>query len=398
MYRYFLGAALLLSAAARAQTAPTAAVLTQADKLTTAQQYEAAYALLDKADPQNQQPDVVLAKEKLLLNYYLVSLNYQGFGLKNLEPGETVAQLRGQEGNYSMHLLDIPKELKRLQQKYPQNFALSKGLGDYYYQVQQCHCGERDKTDDQLRALVLRYYGQAHAHGAGDFMSYYAVGYALLVQKKPELSLAPFEKSIALNADYPTSHYNLAFAQLQLGRWGDATPHAQAAYRLYSDPELKADAARMLGHLYLQQKQPTEAKTALQQSLDLQPRNYASLRQLLELAVTERASTAPELAARLYLLDPADEQMFIDIMDIYQAANQWAEAEAVFRSQLPTAPKAPAAQGLLHFYLAILNMQLQRPREARPHFLAAQTQLRKISKPDNPLFELIEKGLKETHP
>ncbi|TYZ11415.1 tetratricopeptide repeat protein [Hymenobacter lutimineralis] len=398
MYRYFLGAALLLSAAARAQTAPTASVLTQADKLTTAQQYEAAYALLDKADPQNQQPDVVLAKEKLLLSYYLISVNYKSFGLKNLQPGETVAQLRGQKGPYSMHLLDIPKELKRLQQKSPQNYALSKGLGDYYYQAQQCHCGERDKTDAQLLALVLRYYGSAHAHGVGDFMSYYAVGYALLMQKKPEPSLAAFEQSIALNAEYPTSHYNLAFAQAQLGRWADATPHAQAAYRLYPDPELKADAARLLGHLYLQQKQPAEAKVALQQSLDLQPRSYASLLQLLQLAVAERSPTAPELATRLYQLDPADDQMFVDIMDTFQAANQWTEAEAVFRSQLPTAPKTPAAQGLLHFYLAILNMQLQRPKEARPHFLTAQTQLRKVAKPDNPMFELIEKGLKETRP
>ncbi|UOQ98933.1 tetratricopeptide repeat protein [Hymenobacter sp. 5317J-9] len=389
---------MLLAARQGFSQAAAPAALAQAAKLEAEKKYESAYQVLDKADPKNQQPAVVLQKEKLLLSYYLIALNFQGFGLKDLAAGETVERLRGKEGNYSMHLLDIPQTLTRLQKQFPQDYRLSQGLGDYYYRATLCHCGEQDKTEAQLLDLVIEHYGRAHAHQLGDFMTYYAVGYGHLAQGRAQPSVAPFEKSIALNPQYPDAPYNLAYALLQLKKPAEAIPYAQTSLRLYTDPALKADAARMLGELYQQQQQPAEAKKALLQSLDLQPQHYATVRSLLELAVTTHAADATAWATRLYRLNPADDQMFSDIMDIYQAQNQWAEAEAFFSSQLPAAPKTPAAQGLLHMYLAILNMQLKRPQVARPHFLAAQTQLKKVAKPDNPLFQMIEKGLAESKP
>lgn len=396
---YTLLAGLLLTAQlATGQTTPSNPLVQQAEKLVQEKKYESAYKLLDKADPKNLQPEVLLAKERVVLENYLMSMNHRMFALKDLQPSETVQQLRGKAGNYSMYSLDIPLELNRLSKKYPTNYALAKGLGDYYYATQQCHCGERDKSDAQLLGLVLRYYTDAHAHGLGDYMSYYAVGYAQVVQKHAAESLPAFQKSIELDPKYPTSHYNLAYALMELDRPAEAIPEARAAYELYTIPALKADAARMLGYLYAVQKQPEEAQKAYQQSLALQPQNYHTLKGLLGLAVAARQANAPELAAQLYRLNPADDQMFSDIMDIYQASNQWAEAEAFFRGQLPSAPKEPTAQGQLHFYLAILNMQLQRPKEARPHFLEAKKQLTKVVDPKNQLFALIEKGLAETKP
>ncbi|MDO7850614.1 hypothetical protein [Hymenobacter convexus] len=391
-------ALVLLAQPALSQAVTPAAALAQAAKLEAEKKYESAYQILDKADPKNQQPEVVLQKEKLLLRYYLIAINFQAFGLKDLAPGETVERLRGKEGQYSTHLLDIPKTLTQLQKRFPQDYRLSQGLGDYYYRAVLCHCGEQDKTEAQLLDLVIAHYSQAHAHQLGDFMTYYAVGYAHLAQGRAQPSVAPFEKSIALNAQYPDSPYNLAYALMLLKEPARAIPYAQTSLRLYTDPEMKADAARLLGTLYQRTQRPAEAKKALLQSLDLQPQHYATLRNLLELAVSTHAPDAPTWAARLYQLNPADDQMFSDIMDIYQAQNQWAEAEAFFSSQLPTAPAKPSAQGLLHFYVAILNMQLRRPQLARPHFLAAQRELKKVAKPDNPMFQLIDKGLAESKP
>ncbi|RZK94646.1 MAG: hypothetical protein EOO62_30560, partial [Hymenobacter sp.] len=64
------------------------AALAQAAKLEATKQYEAAYQVLNKADPKDQQPVVFLQKEKILLDYYLITLSFQGFGLKNLGPKE----------------------------------------------------------------------------------------------------------------------------------------------------------------------------------------------------------------------------------------------------------------------------------------------------------------------
>ena len=381
-----------------AQT-PTASVLTRAAQLTKEKKYESAFEVLDKADPKNQQPELLLAKEKLVLENYLMSMGHQAFGLRDLTPGETVEKLRGQEGDYSMHMLNLPLELGRLQRKYPTNYALSKGLGDYWYAVLSCGCGEQDKPEEQKQDLVLRYYNAAHAHGLGDYTSYFGVGYVQLLRDQFAPATASFEKSVALKADYPNSHYNLAYALWLQKKPAEGIPHAKVAYDLYVDePRRRADAARMLGMLQEQQQKPTEAKAAYQQSLALNPQDTPSMLGMLRLAVATHAPEATTWATKLYQLNPADDQMFSDIMDIYQKYNQWAEAEAFFSSQLATAPKEAVPQGLLHFYVAILNMQLKRPQQARPHFQEAKKQLTTVMKPDNPAMQLIEKGLAESKP
>ncbi|MDU0369964.1 tetratricopeptide repeat protein [Hymenobacter endophyticus] len=379
-----------------AQT-PTATALARAAQLTKEKKYESAFEVLDKADPKNLQPEILLAKEKLVLENYLMSMGHQAFGLRDLAPGETVEKLRGKEGNYSMHMLNLPLELNRLQRKYPTNYALSKGLGDYWYAVLSCGCGEQDKPEEQKQDLVLRYYNAAHAHGLGDYTSYFGVGYVQLLRDQFAPATVAFTKSVALKADYPNSHYNLAYALWLQKKSAEGVAHAKAAYDLYAEePRRRADAARMLGMLQEQQQKPVEAKAAYQQSLALNPQDTPAMLGMLRLAVAAHSPEASSWAAKLYQLNPADDQMFSDIMDIYQNNNQWAEAEAFFSSQLPTAPKEAAPQGLLHFYVAILNMQLKRPQQARPHFLEARKQLATVMKPDNPAMQLIEKGLAES--
>ncbi|RSK37557.1 tetratricopeptide repeat protein [Hymenobacter metallilatus] len=397
MRLYLLPLALGLASHTAVAQASTATTLTRAAQLVKEQKYESAFDVLDKADPKNQQPELLLAKEKLVLDYYLISMGHQGFGLRDLAPGETVEQLRGKEGSYAMHLLNLPLELGRLQRKFPTNYALSKGLGDYWYAVLSCGCGEKDKPEELKQDLVLRYYNAAHAHNIGDYTSYFGVGYVQLLRDQVVPATVAFEKSVALKADYPNSHYNLSYALWLQKKPAEGIPHAKAAYDLYAaEPRRRADAARMLGMLYEQQQKPTEAKAAYQQSLALNPEDYPSLRGLLGLAVAAHSPEATAWATRLYQLNPADDQMFSDIMDIYQSHNQWAEAEAFFSSRLPTVPKEAVPRGLLHFYVAILNMQLKRPQQARPHFLEAKKQLATVMKPDNPALQLIEKGLAES--
>ncbi|RSK48067.1 hypothetical protein EI291_13345 [Hymenobacter rigui] len=374
-------------------------VLAQAAQLTQEKKYESAFTVLDKADPKNLQPEVLLAKEKLVLDYYLISMGHQGFGLRDLAPGETVEKLRGREGNYSMHLLNLPLELNRLQRKYPTNYALSKGLGDYWYAVLACGCGEQDKPEQQKQDLVLRYYNAAHAHGLGDYTSYFGLGYVQLLRDQVVPATVAFEKSVALKADYPNSHYNLSYALWLQKKSAEGIPHAKAAYNLYVDePRRRADAARMLGMLQEQQQKPAESKAAYQQSLALNPQDTPSMLGMLRLAVAAHSPEAPGWAAKLYQLNPADDQMFNDIMDIYQNNNQWAEAEAFFSSQLPTASKEPTAQGLLQFYLGALNMQLKRPQQAYPHFQEAKIQLEKVLRDGHAFLNKIEEGIAESKP
>ena len=109
---------------------------------------------------------------------------------------------------------------------------------------------------------------------------------------------------------------------------------------------------------------------------------YAALKGEVAAAVAAHAPQAPALAERLYRLSPNDEQVYTDLMAIYEAESAAPALLAFFTSRLPTAPPTPKAQGYLHLYAGILSMQLGQLVDARPHFVQAKTQLRKVSCPE----------------
>lgn len=125
---------------------------------------------------------------------------------------------------------------------------------------------------------------------------------------------------------------------------------------------------------------------------------YAALKNEVAAAVAAHSPQAPALTDRLFRLNPNDEQVYSDLMGIYEAENAAPALLAFFTSRLPTALPTPKARGYLHLYAGILAMQLGQVVDARPHFVQAKTQLRKVLKPNDPAFRIIQQGLGEGTP
>ncbi|TPG62911.1 hypothetical protein EAH73_17755 [Hymenobacter nivis] len=125
---------------------------------------------------------------------------------------------------------------------------------------------------------------------------------------------------------------------------------------------------------------------------------YAALKSEVATAVAAHAPQAPALTERLYRLAPNDERVYTDLMSIYEAESAAPALLAFFNGRLPTAPPTPKAQGYLHLYAGILSMQLGQLVDARPHFVQAKNQLRKVLKPTDPAFRIIQQGLGEGTP
>ncbi|OON71042.1 hypothetical protein B0919_03355 [Hymenobacter sp. CRA2] len=391
----------MLAPAAQAQT--EAAVLQQAEQLIQQKKYESAYRVLDKFDPKNARTAVLLKKEDVVLNYYLLSVNHEIFGLQDLKPTQRVEELRGKPGRYGSVRLPLRPLLDSLKRLRPTDYGLDLGLGHYYYAVQQCGCGRQGLSEDELLQRAEQYFTTAHAHQREDFESHFALGFISMRRKQMAEGAAELERSLALNPNYPNAHYNLAYAYSALGRPADALPHARRAGALYQNPEYKADAVSMTATLEKQLKggaapnllgtrEAEAAANAKDQAA------YDALKAQVAAAVAAKAPNAKALTLQLFQLNPANDAVYSDLMDIYQEHEQPAAMAAFFQEQLPAAPQTPAVQGLLHFYVACLDMQLQRPAEAYPHFRQADMLLRKVSSPDNPAFAIIKKGLNESRP
>ncbi len=60
----------------------------------------------------------------------------------------------------------------------------------------------------------LSNYLEAYNNGVFDYWSVYGIGYAYLTKQNYKNAIPYLKKSTELKSDYPSSHYNLAFAYL----------------------------------------------------------------------------------------------------------------------------------------------------------------------------------------
>jgi tetratricopeptide (TPR) repeat protein len=252
----------LLAGPAAAQTARATSAAAEATALRRARQlvlerrYESAWQLLALTDPTNANPAVTLQKADLALNYYVATDELRHFAFRNLKLLDLSLDSLRQLGQDTARLaFPVRQVLERLQTRFPDNYKLSRALGDYYFTVQQCDCAEQELGEDEVFRRTIQYYQEAHTHGQGDYLSYFALGYAYQRLGRFQESLAPFERALQLRPTYATAHLNLAFVLLELKELEKAREHARRAVSLFPDAPHKEDATFLLGQIEERMKQ-----------------------------------------------------------------------------------------------------------------------------------------------
>jgi len=258
----FLTGTVLLALPAPAQTSRTtraaaeATALRQARQLVLERRYESAWQLLALTDPTNADPAVVLQKVDLALNYYTATDELRRFAFRNLKLLDlSLDSLRQLGQDTARRTFPVRKVLEQLQTRFPDNYKLSRALGDYYFTVQQCDCAEADLGEDEVFRRTIAQYQQAHSHGQGDYLSYFALGYAYQRLGRFQESLAPFERTLQLLPTYATAHLNLAFVLLELKEFEKARKHARRAVELFPDAPHREDASFLLSQIEERMKQ-----------------------------------------------------------------------------------------------------------------------------------------------
>ncbi|GAB3302029.1 hypothetical protein GCM10027348_28250 [Hymenobacter tenuis] len=262
----FLGVVLaplvsLAQTTAAAEAAAQATGLRRANQLVLERRYESAWKLLKFLDQMNVEPAVALKKTEVALNYHIGTEGLTYFAFRDLSLlAPSIDSLRQLGKDSVRYTFPVRRVLETLKQKYPDNYKLDRALGDYYFAVQQCDCAEPDLGEDEVFQRTVQHYQQAHEHGQGDYLSYFALGYAYQRLGQFKESLAPFERSIQLRKNYPTSHLNLAFVYLELKEFEKAQTHARRAVELYDDKHHKDDAAFLLSEIEARLKSATAPK------------------------------------------------------------------------------------------------------------------------------------------
>lgn len=378
----------------QAHAQPELKVIQEAKKLINNKKYESAFNALNSFDPKNANPSVVLLKEEIVLKYFVTSIGHQMFALKDLEKNEDVMDYRGKEGSFGIQMFDIAKVLDSLIKIHPDNCSLYKGLADYYYDVHLRYGGRWIKDDTEVFKLLASNLENVISKGCADYLSFYILGYIKLIDKNYGDAISNFLKSIELKNDYATAHYNLAYAYLHSDDHDNALKYAKNALDIYSDRTYKSDAARMIGQIYAEKNDDTNALTNYELADKIDPDNYYNLKAMLNLYVKASSPKRTETLKTFFHLDPSNPTIYNDLENIYYTSKKEEELKIFYLEQLPKFKNDSKPEGTLNFYLAKLYLEKNK-KLARKHFNNAKACFSKVFEKDHPVFERIEEGLKE---
>lgn len=371
-----------------------AETIARAKELMANKKYESAFKLLQDYDPKNAHTDIVLMKEDIALNYFVTSMMHHMFAFKDLAVDEDIMDYRGKEGEFGMYYFEIDKVLDSLIKIDPDNCKLRKGLGDFYYDASLRYGDHWLKSEKQLFDLITRNYEKVIKGNCADFMTYYVMGYISISEENYKKGIPYFEKSIEMNKEYPSAYYNLAYAYLYTDDLANALKNAKTALRLYTDSTYKADAARMMAQIYIEQNDNTNAIASYELSDQIDPGNYYTLRPLLKYYVDTENTKEEKLRDRFFNLAPENATIYNDLDDIYFGAKRTNDLIVFYKSKLKTYKSNTRVLGNLNFYLGRLYLDFDKSL-AKEYLLAAKENFNKVFDKNNQVFDAIEEGLKQ---
>lgn len=366
----------------------------QANDLVANKKYESAFKLLDKFDPGNDKPDVVLLKEDIVLNYFVSSIMHQMFSLKDLNMNEDIMDYRGADGSFDMHIFEVDSIIERLIKKYPDNCKLYKGLGEFYYQAYTKYGGKWLKDDDELLKLIDENFTKAADGNCADYFSYYVLGETTVSQKKYKESIPYFLKAIAMKKDYADAYYNLAYACLYTDDQQNALKYAKASFDLYTYPTYKSDAARMLGQIYSELKNDSNALANYELADRTDTGNYYTLKALVNLYVKTGHAKAGQTTLAFLNLNPENPTIYNNLEDIYYNYKKENDLAAFYKAQLSARNDNSKVTGNLNFYLGKYYLDSDK-KLAKEYFIKAKDIFDKIFDKDHPVFKAIEDGIEQ---
>jgi len=369
--------------------------IAQAEALIEEKKYESAYKILDAADPTNSNPEIAIAKSDLLLNYFITSFMHQMFALKDLEKGEDLMELRGSEGSFSMYNFNPDSVLLNLIEEHPTNYELKKELGFFYHDVHLKYPNSWLISDSLVVANFKNYYKEAYDNDVYDHWSTYGLGYAYLINQDYESSIPYFEKSIELKNDYPSSHYNLAYAYLYSEQKRKAIASAEAAMNLYDFPEYKSDAARMIAVIYLELEESEKAHDYYLQADKIQPDDYYNLKPLLNLEVALDKKTYVERTEQFFLLAPDNAGIYNDLNEIYLTNDKADALLDFYATQHAKYAEDKKVDGNLYFYTAAIHLDKEEHEKAKTNFIKAKEVFSEVFEEGHDVFGIIDGYLEE---
>jgi len=367
--------------------------LQKCDSLVTEKQYLSAFECYDKADPENSEPDVVMKKAELALDYNVKSIRNHLFAFVDLRPVEELDTLRKVLKNDSFRFYEfkIDSVLLRLSERYPGNFQLVKTLGDFYYITYREMGDNWFISAKQLLNKFYDLYLKAYENGVYDARSLYGIAFYHSVFENYEEAESWYGRSLALKPDDPLTAYGMGVNCLLNRKPEKGIEPMRTAFQLYSDPLKKGDAARVLGIMYYKTDRKQKALEMFQKADSLSPAYHPNqmflLRSQLQMG---QDKPALELAGVIFDQAPVDPDVPDELLEMFRIEGEGELLATLFSNLLQQYRHNPEANGNIRFHYGKLLYLEGYHKKAVKMFRKSKKQFQKTLPRDHHVFKMLD--------
>ena len=366
----------------------------EVDKLVEQRKYSDAFKLLNEIDPDNEDPEVLRIKIDICIDNYIMSIGHQLFALKNMEEGEDVQSMRGKEGSYDMYSLDVSSIAPKLMGKNPNDYKLKFAVGRYYHSM-HLNCGDCSLSAADCIQEFESLFEECYKNGVYDYFSAYGIAYAKINKQQFKESIPYFLKSIELNDDYPSSHYNLSYAYLYTDDRENCIKYAKNAFDRYEYPTYKADAAKIVATAYNELKDFENAYKYYSTANEINPGDYYILSPLINLSLYLKKEGTSKLRNNFFLIDTDNPTIYNDLINAYYDYGDISELLSYFESLKPKYQESYTTLGSLLFYTGKINLEEGNEEKGRELLASAKLELLKVYPKDHQVFPVIDQLLEQ---
>lgn len=370
-------------------------LLAEADSLVAARQYASAFELLSGAD--NASPRTLARQIDIAVDYFAQSIMHQMFAFKDLEPGESLMNVRRGSGDFTMHLFDPASIAEPVLEKNPDP-VLAAALARFYIDALSRYGDGWTKPVGQVQSRVIELVEIAQREDAADYETLSVAGEYLLRQNRSAQAAALLSQSVRKNPNHGPAQYNYAIALAQSGRAGEGIPHAQRAAELYESKQLRSDAMILAGQLYSAIGNPEEALTAFENARQIAPEYHYPYQFLIAAYLTaNRTDDAAASASKLVALDPTNPSILQIVLNTYyqQGALEGflRVTETLFENYDDTTESE--IRGNILFHQAVGQLQLGLTDQGAASLREAQIEFEESLPPDHQVFDEINRLLSQ---
>lgn len=363
------------------------------DSLIKAKQYLSAFQYLQSIDEENNNPDVVLKKTELTLDYNVKTIRNHLFAFVDLRKGENLDDLRERlkSDNFHYYEFKIDSVLQKLIKEYPDDYRLVKALGDLYYNT---YLNPGDNWFIPAKQLLEKFYTNymnAYEHGDYDAESLYAMAFYNSVFGNYDAADEWYRKSLDLDAKNALVVYGYGVNCLLNKKVAEGIRPMLVAYGLFEDSLKKGDAARILGIMYYKSGMKEKAlemfNAADKFSPAYHPNQMFLLRSQLQLG-EDRAALA--LAKTIFDQGPHEPGVPDELLEMFRNENKGELLEGLFKDLLKEYKKDPEANGNIRFHYGKLLYLEGHPKKAVKMFKKSRLQFRKTLPADHHVFKMLD--------